>query len=124
METANRSEVAANITAVTVFPDRARVTRAGRVSLDAGLHRLEFTDLPLALLPDSLRASGRGTARAKLLGVSTRLEHYRETPATAVRELEEQLQAAQDADAELAARQAALAKEQANLEALGAQSEM
>jgi uncharacterized protein (TIGR02231 family) len=118
------TDIVADIVAVTVFPDRARLTRAGRVTLEAGLHQLEFTDLPLALLPDSVRASGRGTARAKLLGVSTRLEHYRETPAAAVRELEEQLQAATDAGAELAARQAALSKEQANLESLGAQSEM
>lgn len=115
--------LASDITAVTVFSDRARLTRTGRVTLEAGRHQLAFTDLPLALLPDSVRASGKGTARAKLLGVSTHLEHYQETPAAAVRELEEQLQAAYDAGAELAARQAALGKEQANLESLGAQSE-
>lgn len=119
MDTAIR----ADIVAVTVFPDRARLTRSGRVSLEAGLHQLEIADLPLALLPDSVRASGRGTARAKLLGVSTHLIHYRETPATSARELEEQLQAAHDTGAELAARQNALSKEQANLETLGAQSE-
>jgi len=109
--------------AVTVFPDRARLTCSGSVSLEAGLHQIVIADLPLTLLPDSVRASGKGTARARLLGVSTHLEHYRETPAAAVRELEEQLQAAHDAGAELAARQAALGKEQANLESLGAQSE-
>jgi hypothetical protein len=91
--------------AVTVFPDRARLTCSGSVSLEAGLHQIVIADLPLTLLPDSVRASGKGTARARLLGVSTHLEHYRETPAAAVRELEEQLQAAHDASAELAARQ-------------------
>lgn len=124
MDSFSRVQIVADIVAATVFSDRARVTRAGRISLHVGLHRVEFTDLPLALLPDSVRASGRGTARAKLLGVSTRLEQHLETPAATARELEEQLQAAQDAGAELAARQAALGKEQANLEALGAQSEM
>ena len=70
--------------AVTLFPDRARVTRRGHTALEVGLRRLEIGDLPLALLPDSVRASGRGTAHAKLLGVSTQLEHFVETPAEAV----------------------------------------
>lgn len=112
------------IAAVTVFPDRARVTRRGQVELQPGLRRVEFRDLPLALLPDSLRASGRGAARAKLLGVDVRAEHYAETPAEAVRDLEARLLAAQDAGAGLAARAAVLEKEQKHLDGLGAQSEM
>lgn len=112
------------ITAVTVFPDRARVTRSGQVDLQPGLHRVEVRDLPMTLLPDSLRASGRGTARARLLGVSVRVEHYVETPAEAVRDLEARLLAAQDAGAGLAARAGVLEKEQKHLDGLGAQSEM
>lgn len=112
------------IHAVTVFPDRARIARTGRLPLEAGLHKIEVADLPLALLPDSVRASGRGTARARLLGVSTRLEQHLETPAELARELEDKLQAAQDAGAELAARASVLEKEQKNLEGVAAQSEM
>jgi uncharacterized protein (TIGR02231 family) len=112
------------VIAVTVYPDRARVTRAGRATLAVGAHKLEIPDLPLALLAESVRASGRGTARAKLLGVSTRMEHFQETPAEAVRDLENRLQAAQDAGAELAARAGVLEKEQKHLDGLGAQSEM
>lgn len=112
------------IRAVTVFPDRARLTRSGQVSLEPGVHKIRVENLPLALLPDSVRASGKGTARAKLLGVSVQYEELRETPAAAVQELENKLLAAQDAGAELAARQAILEKEHKNLEGLGAQSEM
>jgi len=112
------------VTAVTVFPDRARVTRTGRASLPAGTQLLEIAQLPLALLPDSLRAAGKDTARARLLGVASRLEHYYETPADAALQLEKQIQATTDADAELAARAAVDEKEQKSLDALAGESEM
>lgn len=112
------------ITGVTVFPDRARVTRTGRLSLQPGLQRVEVSDIPLSLLADSVRAGGRGTAKAKLLGVSTRLENYYETPVEAARELEAKIQATEDADADLAARATVLEKEQKSLDTLAAQSEM
>ncbi len=111
------------IAAVTVFLDRARVTRSGRAALPVGAQRLEITDLPLALIPESVRAVGRGTARATLQGVSVRLDHFSETPAELVRDLEAQLWAAQDAGADLAAQAAVLEKERNNLDTLGAQSE-
>jgi uncharacterized protein (TIGR02231 family) len=85
---------------------------------------VEITQLPLVLLPDSLRAAGKGTARAKLLGVASRLEHYYETPAQAALQLEQQIQKATDADAELAARAVVAEKEQKSLDALAAESEM
>ncbi|MBL8046151.1 MAG: mucoidy inhibitor MuiA family protein [Anaerolineales bacterium] len=112
------------IRAVTVFPDRARLTRVGQVTLEVGVHKIRVENLPLNLMPDSVRASGKGTARAKLLGVSVQFEQLLETPAATVQELENKLLAAQDAGAELAARQAILEKEQKNIEGLGAQSEM
>lgn len=115
---------ATQVTAATVFPDRARITRTGQTPLAVGLQRLEINTLPLALLPDSVRAAGRGTAKAKLLGVSTRLEHFVETPAEAARELEQQIQAAEDADNDLLAQIAVVEKEQRYLDGLGAQSEM
>jgi uncharacterized protein (TIGR02231 family) len=109
--------------AVTVFPDRARVTRVGRASLATGLQRLEVSQLPLGLLPDSVRAAGKGTARAKLLGVSTRLENFTDTPAQSVRDLEQQIQAREDAEADLAARAGVVDREQKHLDNLAAQSE-
>ena len=109
---------------VTVFPDRARVTRAGHLKLEPGIQKLEIGDLPLALIPESVRASGKGTAHAKLLGVTTRLENFVETPAEAARELESKIQAAEDGDAALAAHAAVLGQEQKSLEGLAAQSEM
>src|SRR5438270_3506198 len=65
---------------VSVFPDRARVTRRGTLALAAGVQTVELADLPLSLVPDSVRAAGRGSADNVLLGVNTRRAYYSETP--------------------------------------------
>ncbi len=109
---------------VTVFPDRARVTRVGSQDLQPGPQRIEVTNLPMALIPESVRASGKGTARAKLLGVSTRIDNFSDTPAENALDLEQKIQEVSDADANLAARSAVLEKEQKSIDGLSAQSEM
>ena len=117
-------ELASAIDAVTVFPDRARVTRRGRTALEPGQHRLEVSGLPMSLLADSVRASGRGTARARLLGVGLQVQHFTETPAHSAREIEEKIQSVADADAELAAEAEGLDKAQKALDGLAAQSDV
>jgi len=117
-------ELKSQTTAVTVFPDRARVTRRATATLAPGLHTLGFRDLPLALLPDSVRAAGQGTARARLLGVNARQEHFSEAPAEAVRDLERRIEDLEEQDNGLAARLNVFENEEANLAALGGQAEM
>ncbi|HUT18163.1 MAG TPA: mucoidy inhibitor MuiA family protein [Anaerolineae bacterium] len=91
-------QVEALIAAVTVYPDRARVTRRGTTQLEAGTNELAVEDLTLLLDPDSVRAAGEGTARVRIMGVDVRRAYYTETPSTSAAELERQLQAKQDAD--------------------------
>jgi uncharacterized protein (TIGR02231 family) len=91
---------------VAVFPDRARVTRRGSLTLGPGIHHIDFSELPLTLQPDSVRASGRGTPAA-LLGVDTRREYFVDTPTAAVRELEKQIEALTDQDKALADQESA-----------------
>jgi len=99
--------LSSHITEVVVFPDRARVTRRGTIALEAGLHQIEFTDLPLAVQTDSLRAAGRGSASAVLLGVEARKAFYSETPTDTIRELERQIELLQRQDRALLDQQAA-----------------
>ncbi len=80
------------ITAVTVYPDRARVTRAGQVHVEPGQYRFEIPELPLSLAPESVRALGRGTARARLGGVDLQRAFFTETPTTRVAELERRIE--------------------------------
>ncbi len=99
------------ITAVAVYTDRARVTRTGATKLEPGNHKLEITELPLALDPASVRAAARGTARARLLGVDVKRRFYAETPTATARELELKIETLQDAITSLDA-QIALLKEE------------
>jgi uncharacterized protein (TIGR02231 family) len=91
-------DVAAPITAVTVYPDRARVLCRGTVHLDEGTQELRVPDLTTLLDPDSVRVAGRGTARVRLTGVDVRREYYAETPSVPAAELRRRLEEAQDVD--------------------------
>ena len=90
------TELQTTITTVVVYPDRARITRSGTATLRPGNHRLEVTELPLKLDTSSMRASARGTARARLIGADVRRDFYIETPAERVRELEGQVESLED----------------------------
>jgi len=116
-------ELQTTITAVAVYPDRARVTRSGTGVLEPGRHRLEIPELPLALNPASVRASARGTARARLLGVDVRRDFYVETPAERVRELEQRIEALQDEMNALDAQSELLKRERVTLSELAGQTE-
>ncbi len=77
----NPVTLTSTIVAVTVFPDRARITRQARCKAGApGVQHMRFSDLPPTLHVDSVRAAARGTARAKLLGVSVAPRHYAQAP--------------------------------------------
>ena len=104
--------IESTIVEVTVFPDRARVTRRGTLRLEAGLRQVDFDDLPLTLSTDSIRVSGRGAANAALLGVDARRVYYSETPAALIKDLEQQIEGLNGQDKALAD-QAATAEVQA-----------
>lgn len=103
-------DVGTTIVAVTVFPDRARVTRKGSVTLGPGEHRLRLDNLQASLLPDSIRVSGTGPGT--VLGVEHGHHYLVRTPQGPVRELEDAVRAARarlagvtDEDAVAATRQ-------------------
>ncbi|MBK8856846.1 MAG: mucoidy inhibitor MuiA family protein [Opitutaceae bacterium] len=83
--------VDSKITAVTVYTDRAVVTRTATVELTGGTIELTFANLPEALNERSLQVSGRGTAQALILDVSAKKTYVDFTPNARVKELEDQL---------------------------------
>jgi uncharacterized protein (TIGR02231 family) len=58
-----------SISSVTIYPDRASITREITLSLGSGTHSVVFEGLPSTLIPNSLRVSGKGTAIVKILGL-------------------------------------------------------
>jgi uncharacterized protein (TIGR02231 family) len=85
--------VDSRISAVTVYQDRAVVTRVASAQLAAGTAELVFVNLPQALNEQSLQVSGRGTAQATILDVSAKQTFVDFTPDARVKELEDQLKA-------------------------------
>ncbi len=83
--------VNSTISAVTVYTDRAVVTRSATIDLAGGTTELVFANLPQALNERSLQVSGRGTAQALILDVSAKQTYVDFTPNARVKELEDQL---------------------------------
>ncbi|WP_431895446.1 DUF4139 domain-containing protein [Micromonospora haikouensis] len=83
----NAVEIEAPVVGVTVYPDRARVTRRGSARLAAGEHRVRVAPLPLGLHRDSLRVGGRGAAT--VLGVDVTTWRQARSADGQVHELEE-----------------------------------
>jgi len=117
-------ELKTRLSAATVYPDRARLQRGGRLGVEAGLQRLEIAGLPRQMDPDSARVAARGTARARLLGLQVQKSFYSETPAEAVRQLEVQLEAAQDEMTALEASVRLVEESRARLDALAGHTEI
>jgi uncharacterized protein (TIGR02231 family) len=90
----------APIVAVTVYPDRARVTRRGKLQLPAGLTTVHIGPLPLGLHRDSVRVGGHGPAT--VLGVDVVVRHQPRSTDEAVAEVEEARRAVVAELAELA----------------------
>lgn len=102
-------ELQAPIVAVTVHPQRARVTRRGRVAVPAGRSDVVVADLTRTLLQDSLRVLASG---ARVVGVDVVRRDLAEVPdereraaEAAVRSAERALAAVDGADAGDAARE-------------------
>ncbi len=85
--------VDSQITAATVYTDRAVVTRTAALDqLTVGEHELTFENLPAALMDDSLQVTAHGTAQATILDVNARNTFVEATPDPKVKELEDRLQ--------------------------------
>jgi uncharacterized protein (TIGR02231 family) len=94
-----QTSAAASLTAdsairgVTVYHDRAVVTRQASFDLSAGMVDVVFEKLPGGLMTESLQVSGQGTAQVTILEVTPRQIFVDTTPNDRARVLETQLRA-------------------------------
>ncbi len=91
--TLSAAPVDSRISAVTVYQDRAVVTRTASAQLAGGTTELVFANLPQTLNEQSLQVTGKGTAQATILDVSAKQTFVDFTPNARVKELEDQLRA-------------------------------
>lgn len=83
--------LASSIGAVTVYQDRAVVTRAASSQLPAGEHELVLEKLPATLQENSLQVSAKSTGQATLLDVKVRDAYQADATNDRVRQLDEQI---------------------------------
>lgn len=93
--------LASSIGAVTVYQDRAVVTRSASSELAAGEHELVLENLPVTLRESSLQVSAKSTGQASLLDVKVRDAYQADTANERVRALQEQLRKLEAQQAEL-----------------------
>lgn len=79
------------ISEVTVYANQAQVTRRGVVQLTGEEHELVITQLPVTLLSESVRASGKGSVAVRLLGVRTERTYVKEAIAQETSQLNQEI---------------------------------
>lgn len=89
--TAETIEAESKIVAVTVFPDRAGVTRAASLKLSKGPRVVEFAPLPAQVDPQSITAKGNGQAQVTLYGVRLVTKQLETAQDPKVKSLEEEI---------------------------------
>ena len=114
----NELIIESQVVQVTVYPDRARVTRQGTGEITTETQKIILDELPTTLLPDSVRVAGRGTARVRIQGVDTKWHYYIEMPTTRVCDLEQEIQKLEDESRGLTDQKAGLAARMKYLEGL------
>lgn len=115
-----RLDLTAPIAEVTVYPDRALVTRHGRVEIaEAGEHEIILGALPQDMEQASLRVVGRGTAGVLLLGVDLSAEFHEAAPVAETQRIQAEIDRLTREQATLDQRIALLDKQRGWLSALG-----
>ncbi|MBE9186864.1 mucoidy inhibitor MuiA family protein [Microcoleus sp. LEGE 07076] len=80
------------ISEVTLYTDRALITRRGTVALTGNERELAIASLPATLETESVRATGAGTVAVRLLGVRTETVFSSEPTGDRIAELTQQIQ--------------------------------
>lgn len=109
---------------VTVYADRAKVTRVATVSIPAGAHTVVFKGLPAILFPDSLRAEGSARADVKFGAVTQKQIMSAQLTTERQKELNDKIEALQDQATVINAEKAAIDARRTFLASLGQQAKL
>ncbi|MBN3951748.1 MAG: mucoidy inhibitor MuiA family protein [Nostoc sp.] len=118
-----RKTVQSEIVAVSVYSDRALVTRRGVVDLTGIEQELVITPVPMTLETESVRVSGAGTVGVRLVGVSSDRIYTTEPVGERVAYLTRQIQQLEAEKRHLQAQVDALALQSSFIEGLREKTE-
>jgi len=108
----------ANITSVTVYQDRAQVTRSATVRLKPGSQIIAIEGLPVLLQDDSVRVDAKGTARATITGIEVKRSFLAQTAEKRVKEIEDELKQLERKRDSLDAKKAGLAAQKGFIDSI------
>lgn len=86
-------QAASSIASVTIYPDRATVVREANIRPVLGPQSVVFSGLPTSLISNSLRASGKGTAAVKILGLEVANDFLESALLPEIKKLEAEIDA-------------------------------
>ena len=84
------------ITAVTVYPGAAHVTRTATLDINPGSHSVVFDNIIPLVDENSIAVSGEGTAGVKIYGAAIRQEYLQQAADQRVVELEKRIESIDD----------------------------
>jgi uncharacterized protein (TIGR02231 family) len=102
----NNTDIKSVVRKVTVYTDRAMVTRTVEVDLEAGEQVLRIGNLPANIQEDTVRVTGRGESPVKILDFKLREISYRDVPE---KKLQALMEGEQSVKAQIKAQQGRLA---------------
>jgi len=106
------------IKSVTVFTDRALVSRVVQVTLEPGAYRIQIPALPSGLIDNSVRVSAKGMVGAKISGVRVEKDLSEESSSDRMKEIESQIAALDQRNIELSDRASVIKQEAEFIKAL------
>lgn len=114
----SRIPVRAAITGVTVYQDRAQVTRSATLSVKPGTQVVALEGLPVLLQDDSVRVEGSGTARVTIAGIEIKKRFLEQTAEKRAKELENEIRGLERKVGSLDAKKAGLIAQKNFLESI------
>jgi len=113
-----RLTAASRITSVTVYPDRALVSRAASFSLKPGVYLIAFENLPALLQDDSVRIKGSGSAGAIVSGIEIKRVFLDHSGDERVKELDGQIRDLERRSGALDSKKSGLAAQNAFIQSI------
>ncbi|MGF1679497.1 MAG: mucoidy inhibitor MuiA family protein [Candidatus Methylacidiphilales bacterium] len=117
----NEIPLTTSISRVTVYPDRALISRSGTLPLTAGIREIAIGALPASLDDASIRARGTGSG-LKILGVQIKRDFVESAEPAALKELQQSIQKLEQANQDLLDEQNDLNQKRTLLENLSNQA--
>lgn len=106
------------ITAVTVFADRAQVSRSASLRVKPGSYLVAFENLPALVQDDSVRVEGKGSAAITIGGLEVKRTFLEKVAEKRVKEIDEEIKALERRLASLDAKKAGVAAQKSFLDSI------